>query len=179
MRPLLAALAVAAAALAAGCGEDSRARRTERPDPDHLFDLEIGVFSQEDDAAPARRVPIQARLAITRSQRSEGLKHINYLPRNEGMLFLFSESHGPDKPGSLTMEDCKIPLTVAFLEESGRIVQLTRMNLRPAPDDYVCRIRHRFWLEMNQGFYEENDISVGDKVLLSETMLAIADEWAD
>ena len=82
------------------------------------------------------------------------------LSYNAGMLFMFPDSG----PRSFWMKNTYIPLSIAYLNESGRILNIECMtphNLSSVPSNGNAK----YALEMNQGWFQDNNIIIGDKVL--------------
>jgi uncharacterized membrane protein (UPF0127 family) len=99
-------------------------------------------------------------LAITPTQRSCGLSHRDELPDNHGMLFVF-----PDlRPRDFWMKDTTIPLSIAYLDESGRIFSLQEMVPNQTGHQYPSARPAKYALEVNQGWFQQKGIEVGDKV---------------
>lgn len=99
-------------------------------------------------------------LATTPTARSCGLSQRNELPPNHGMLFVF-----PDlRPRTFWMKDTKIPLSIAFLDESGKILSLQNMIPLQTDERYHSLQPARYALEVNQGWFERHGIEVGDRV---------------
>jgi uncharacterized membrane protein (UPF0127 family) len=62
------------------------------------------------------------------------------------------------------MRNTLIPLSIAFMNSKGRIVDI--QDMKPLDDDlphYVSARPARYALEVNQGFFEERGIKVGDR----------------
>ena len=102
---------------------------------------------------------ISAELAISSEEREQGLMGRLFLGDNSGMLFVF------DKPGPLSfwMRNTPIPLSIAFISESGEILNIEDM----APygeSKHTSRFDAMFALEMNQGWFSKNGIHAGDMV---------------
>jgi uncharacterized protein len=99
-------------------------------------------------------------LATTPEARSCGLSLRDSLPENRGMLFVYAE------PEILTfwMKNTRIPLSIAFIEAAGRIVSIQKMNPFPLTTVYASPVPALYALEVNQGWFEENGLGVGDVV---------------
>ena len=99
-------------------------------------------------------------LATTPEARSCGLSLRDSLPENRGMLFVYSE------PEILTfwMKNTRMPLTIAFIDTAGRIVSIQKMNPFPITTIYASPVPALYALEVNQGWFEENGVGVGDVV---------------
>lgn len=99
---------------------------------------------------------LDVQLAQTPEQRQIGLMWRKDMPQHEGMLFVF------DQPSTqcFWMRNTLIPLTAAFLEDDGRIVNLA--DMKPLNDDSHCSTKPvRFVLEMNQGWFAKRNIKPG------------------
>ena len=102
---------------------------------------------------------IRAELADTFGTRMQGLMHREKLGQNAGMLFVF------DEPGvqCMWMKNTLIPLSVAFLDDSGTIINIE--NMLPRTEDTHCAARAaRYALEMNRGWFAERGIKPGSRL---------------
>lgn len=111
-------------------------------------------------------VELLVEIAETGSDRSRGLQGRSELAENSGMAFVFDEpEHGP-----FTMDDTAIPLSIAFWDEDGRIVDILDMN--PCRTDpcplYESRSAFVGAVEVNQGFFRDHGVAVGDRVELEQ-----------
>ena len=99
-------------------------------------------------------------LATTPEARSCGLSLRDSLPANRGMLFVYAE------PEILTfwMKNTRMPLSIAFIDAAGRIVSIQKMNPFPTTTVYASPVPALYALEVNQGWFEENGVGVGDVV---------------
>ena len=132
----LAGLAFAAAAL--GAHADARPKTTQ---------IKVGPH------------PLRVEVVVTDEDRSRGLMHRKSLGANDGMLFIF------DEPGyhSMWMKDTLIPLSVAFLDANGVILNILDMephtlhpNMSAGPSIYA--------IETNKGWFAGKKVKAGDKV---------------
>jgi len=81
------------------------------------------------------------------------------LSLDTGMLFIFD---GSERRG-FWMKNTKIPLSIAFLSDSGEILNIEDMepyddSTSYSASDAMCA------LEMNQGWFKRNGIGAGDVV---------------
>jgi uncharacterized membrane protein (UPF0127 family) len=107
--------------------------------------------------AGMHRMDVQ--LAQTPQQRQIGLMWRKDMPQHEGMLFVFDQA----SPQCFWMRNTLIPLTAAFLEDDGTIVNLA--DMKPQNDDSHCSTKPvRFVLEMNQGWFAKRQIKPGFKL---------------
>ena len=68
---------------------------------------------------------------------------------------------------SFWMRDTLIPLSIAYIDAEGRIVDIQDMQpLDDVPPHYVSAEPAQYALEVNQGFFEEWGVDVGDTVEL-------------
>ena len=103
---------------------------------------------------------ILAEVAMTPEQRQKGLMHRRDLASHEGMLFVFDEA----TPQCFWMKNTPTPLTIAFLADDGRIVNLA--DMKPFDEASHCSSKPvRLVLEMNQGWFAKRGISPGFKLL--------------
>ena len=102
---------------------------------------------------------LTAEVAATDAQRMQGLMHRRMLPENRGMLFVFSYS----APQSFWMMNTYIPLSIAFIDESGAIVNIA--DMKPlTTDSHSSAKPAKYALEMNQGWFTKRGIKAGAKV---------------
>jgi len=99
---------------------------------------------------------IQAEVAGTPATRSLGLMRRKSMAQGAGMLFLFDESAAH----CMWMKNTLIPLSVAFIDERGQIVNIA--DMQPLNETSHCASRPaRFALEMNQGWFKKRGIAPG------------------
>lgn len=99
---------------------------------------------------------IQAEVAGDGASRSMGLMQRKSMAQGAGMLFLFDESAAH----CMWMRNTLIPLSVAFIDERGRIVNIA--DMQPLDETAHCAARPaRYALEMNQGWFRKRGIAAG------------------
>jgi len=103
---------------------------------------------------------LSAEVAVTEESRVRGLMYRKKpLAENGGMLFIF------DTAGfhSMWMKNTYIPLSVAFIDDAGVILNIADM----APETtntHTAAGFARYALEMNQGWFAKRGIKAGTKV---------------
>ena len=99
-------------------------------------------------------------LATTPKARVCGLSKRANLPENHGMLFIYPNV------GQRTfwMKDTQIPLSIAFFDDSGRILSMQDMTPMQTNERYHSLQPVRYALEINQGWFAAHGIGVGDIV---------------
>jgi len=99
---------------------------------------------------------IQAEVVNTPMARAEGLMYRRSLPANNGMLFVF------DQPAQhcMWMRNTLIPLSVAFIDGNGRIINIEEMS--PHTENNHCASKPaKFALEMNAGWFRSRGLASG------------------
>ena len=102
---------------------------------------------------------IQAEVARTTPTRSQGLMQRKAMAQGAGMLFVFDES----ATHCMWMKNTLIPLSVAFMDERGVIVNIA--DMQPLDETSHCALRPvRYALEMNQGWFNKRGIAPGTQI---------------
>jgi uncharacterized membrane protein (UPF0127 family) len=115
------------------------------------------------DASGGEEVEVWVEIADTDAERQRGLMGRTALPEDQGMLFVFPS----EEQLSFWMKNTLIPLSIAYIDSEGRIVDI--QDMKPLDDDpphYVSAEPARYALEVNQGFFEERGVTVGDRAEL-------------
>lgn len=123
--------------------ETSAERRSPMPPPGHAW----VIFGAD---------TVVAEVASTAEERAEGLMYRDDVPDGTGMLFVFEDS----QPRAFWMANTYVPLDVAYLDPSYRIVDIIAMEPL-VTDSYPSDAPAMFALEVRQGWFEENGIGVG------------------
>ena len=102
---------------------------------------------------------IDAEVAADQQNRMQGLMNRRNMASNQGMLFVFTR---PDRH-CMWMRNTLLPLSVAFLDERGRILNIE--DMKPQTENNHCAATPaRFALEMNQGWFASKGIKVGQRI---------------
>ena len=102
---------------------------------------------------------LTAEVAHTDPARTEGLMHRRMLPENRGMLFVFRETG----PQAMWMMNTYLPLSVAFLDERGVIVNIADMQPHTR-DTHASAKPAKYALELNQGWFAKRGIKPGARI---------------
>ena len=102
---------------------------------------------------------LTAEVAHTGPTRSQGLMHRRILPENRGMLFIFENV----AVHAMWMMNTHIPLSVAFLDERGVIINIEDMKPH-TQDTHSAAKPAKFALEVNQGWFGKHGIKPGAKI---------------
>lgn len=99
---------------------------------------------------------IRAEVAADFATRARGLMHREALASNAGMLFVF-ETAGPQ---CMWMKNTRIPLSVAFLDAQGEIINIA--DMAPHSEEAHCAARPALYaLEVNRGWFAARGIKPG------------------
>jgi len=103
---------------------------------------------------------ISAEVAASEPERSRGLMFRKKpLAEDRGMLFVFQSSGFH----SMWMQNTYIPLSVAFMDDSGVILNIA--DMKPLTTDaHAAAGFARYALEMNQGWFAKRGIRAGAKI---------------
>ncbi len=102
---------------------------------------------------------IDAQVAATPQERQTGLMHRKEMPQHEGMLFVFEQP----AQQCFWMKNTLLPLTAAFVDDDGTIVNLA--DMKPQTLDSHCSAKPvRYVLEMNQGWFAKKGIKAGARL---------------
>jgi uncharacterized membrane protein (UPF0127 family) len=129
--------------------------------------------------APQPRLPhieIQAGMHVIRAEvaadvttRMRGLMMRERLGPNEGMLFVFQEKAAH----CFWMRNTLIPLSIAFIEDDGSIVNIE--DMKPLLEDSHCPAKPvRFALEMDQGWFAKRGLKAGSVLVQPQVFKAPA-----
>ena len=145
------AIALACTLVLAGCGGSTPP----------VQELPTGVLHIETGSG---EVEVQVSIAETPESRQQGLMGVTEMAPDTGMVFLESE---PVQQG-FWMKDTLIPLSIAFWDAEGTIRAI--LDMEPCRED-PCKVYDPgvSWLgavEVNQGFFADNGVEVGDTVRL-------------
>jgi len=102
---------------------------------------------------------IAAEVAHTQLSRSQGLMYRESLEENTGMLFVFPSSGYY----SMWMKNTYIPLSVAFIDVRGVILNIAEMQPETLTSHDAAGMA-KYALEMNKGWFAARKITVGAQV---------------
>ena len=131
-----------------------------------LFAMSAGSALAQRSPTEFRVIPltagihvIQAEVALAPAERSKGLMFRSTMGASQGMVFLF------DEPAvqCMWMRNTLIPLSVAFIGDDGRIVNIE--DMAPQTEDNHCAAKPaRYALEMNEGWFAKHGILAGARI---------------
>jgi len=103
---------------------------------------------------------LRAEVADEDSERSSGLMFREALAPDSGMLFVMP-SVGP---ATFWMKNTLIPLSIAFMDENGTIMEIHDMQPKDEKIVKSTFSRIAFALEMQQGWFGKKNIWPGERV---------------
>ena len=108
-------------------------------------------------------VEVEVEVADDMDEMQKGLMGRTALAEEAGMLFVYLE----ERELSFWMKDTLIPLSIAYMDAEGRIVDIQDMKaLDDRPPHYASAELARYALEVNEGFFDERGVEVGDRAKL-------------
>jgi hypothetical protein len=115
------------------------------PSPD--IELGMGIYR------------IEAEVAATEQARELGLMFREKMTVNHGMLFVFPAA----RRECMWMKNTLLPLSVAFLDEHGVVVNIEEMQAKTL-NNHCSAGPVQFALEMNAGWFSQHGFSVGTQL---------------
>lgn len=102
---------------------------------------------------------IKAEVASNEAERQQGLMNRASMGPNEGMVFLFGAPAGV----CMWMKNTLIPLSVAFIDADGKIVNIE--DMKPQTLDSHCSKKPvPYALEMNEGWFKHKNLKPGSVI---------------
>lgn len=114
-------------------------------------------------ASGGESVEVAVEVANDTQEMAQGLMGRTALAGDAGMLFVYPD----ERELSFWMKDTLIPLSIAFMDAEGRIVDIQDMKaMDDEPPHYTSAEPARYALEVNKGFFAERGVEVGDMARL-------------
>jgi len=111
------------------------------------IELNVGMFRMD------------AEVAADPASRKQGLMHRRAMAQHEGMLFVFPQ----EGLHCMWMRNTFIPLSVAFLDAEGRVINVEEMQ--PQSENHHCAARPaRYALETNIGWFSSKGVKPGARI---------------
>lgn len=118
---------------------------------------------------------VRMQLAVLRSEMEHGLMGRRELAADDGMLFVYAR---PTQM-SFWMRNTPLPLDIGFFNAAGELVEIYPLY---SFDETPVRSRSaqlQFALEMNQGWFERNQVKPGAKLDLKALAAALKERQLD
>ena len=112
---------------------------------------------------------IDLRLARTEAERATGLMYVQNMPADNGMLFIYASQSNE----GYWMYHTLIPLSIAWIDYDGTIVDIQDMDRLDNPDDPAEAMRKShppvasYWyaLEVNEGWFVQHGVGIGQQMV--------------
>jgi len=102
---------------------------------------------------------LSAEVAYKKESRIRGLMYRSFIDKNSGMLFVFPET----AHHSMWMVNTYIPLSIAFLDKNGIILNIIDMSPHTRTK-HSATSEAKYALEMNLGWFSAKNIKAGGKI---------------
>lgn len=107
---------------------------------------------------------ISVEFAESEIQQQKGLMYRDSLPKDEGMLFLFSS----EQPRGFWMKNTYIDLDIAYIDKNFQIIDIQQMkattSIQVDIPAYPSKKPAQYALEMNKNWFQKNKFKVGDLI---------------
>jgi len=108
---------------------------------------------------------IKVEVARTEGEKERGLMFRERMGKDEGMLFVYER----EERLSFWMKNTRLPLSIAFIDKGGRIVDI--QDMEPfSLETHTSAHPATYALEMNRGWFAREGIKVGDFVKIPSTV---------
>ena len=129
-----------------------------------LISFVTAFLSSSEDLIPAKigEKEILLKIANTQASRADGLMGVKALEYNQGMIFIWPNASRK----CMWMKNTFIDLSVAFIDRERKISEIKELKSKSL--ESICSSRGNIIaaIEMNKGWFRENNIEPGVKVLL-------------
>ena len=111
---------------------------------------------------------LAAEVARNPKEIETGMMWRTAIAENEGMLFVFAQPHR----ASFWMKNTLIPLSCAYIDASGVILEINDMKPRDISPIIAATDKVQFVLEVKQGWFQRNRVAAGAVVRTERGSLA-------
>lgn len=103
---------------------------------------------------------LDVEVASNKAQRSIGLMNRTSMPASRGMLFVYPA------PAyfCMWMKNTKIPLSVAFIDAQGRVINIAEMAAETETNHCTQR-NATYALEANRGWFDKHGVTAGSPII--------------
>ncbi|MBE7493274.1 MAG: DUF192 domain-containing protein [Planctomycetes bacterium] len=123
------------------------------------------------------RKVVRVELAVTEAEQRQGLMFRTSLKKDHGMLFIYKKE---EDNLSYWMKNCKMNLSIAFVNERGEIIKIHQKMLAPEPGTPDHRLPSyesdgpaRYAIEMEESWFEKNGVKEGDRVFIPPRLTSL------
>lgn len=108
------------------------------------------------------KIPLHAEIADSDRLHQQGLMYRKHLPKDRGMLFVFEGEHRL----VFWMKNTYLPLSIAYISSDGFVREIYHMKPLDTRKTYPSRYPAKYALEVNQGWFFKNKITIGSRLIL-------------
>lgn len=124
-----------------------------------LITFSVTSYADLEVSFEGKVAKLNVAVSNTNSSRKKGLMNQALLEKNSGMIFIWPTS----KKHCMWMKDTPLPLSVAYLSSSGRILEI--YDMVPFSEESICsNQKARMAIEVNQGWFSKNEIGIDDRI---------------
>ncbi len=109
-----------------------------------------------------KKIALNIEIADNAKSMTKGLMFRKSLERNNGMIFVFRR----EKKLRFWMKNTYLPLSIAYINRHGYINEILDMKPLDTSILYPSAQPAMYALEMNKGWFKENNITKGSKIIL-------------
>ena len=129
------------------------------------FLIFFNIFAESKNFIFLEKYLSQIEIVSDPQDRKTGLMNKESLPDDSGMIFVWDRN----KVQCMWMKNTSIPLSVAYIEDTGEIIDI--YDMVPLSRKSVCSRKPALYaLEVNQGWFEKNELYVGDFINISSVI---------
>ena len=129
------------------------------------FLIFFNIFAESKNFISLEKYLLQIEIVSDPQDRKTGLMNRESLPDDSGMIFVWDRN----KVQCMWMKNTSIPLSVAYIEDTGEIIDI--YDMVPLSRESVCSRKPVLYaLEVNQGWFEKNELYVGDFINISSVV---------
>ena len=154
------AVLLVAFVLFSACSNEPSSDDAVQPSPSPTFRKGTAIIETDRGA-----VMVEIEVADSPELQALGLMHRESLADDAGMLFVFFQ----ESSSSFWMKDTLIPLSIAFFDRDGVILEI--LDMEPCEEEpcpfYDPGVTYQGALEVNEGAFEEWGVEVGDRIRVS------------
>ena len=129
------------------------------------FLIFFNIFAESKNFISLEKYLSQIEIVSDPQDRKTGLMNRESLPDDSGMIFVWDRN----KVQCMWMKNTSIPLSVSYIEDTGEIIDI--YDMVPLSRKSVCSRKPALYaLEVNQGWFEKNELYVGDFINISSVI---------
>jgi uncharacterized protein len=105
-------------------------------------------------------VSYKIEIALTDSQKRRGLMFRDFMPEDQGMVFIYT----PERVASMWMKNTILSLDMVFIDEQGVIINIAENTTPFSLETISSELPVKIVLELNAGQVQKHAFTIGNKV---------------